>query len=76
MVLIADEICISSLIWDREKNTRSLRKICRDEEKYASTEMKIHVANNTCTLGTAYFPFSSNLSQGRGGGAGKVGKHE
>jgi len=32
----------------------SLRKIHRDEEKYVSTEMKICVANNTCTLGTAY----------------------
>jgi len=55
MVLIADEICISSLIWDREKNTWSLRKIRRDEEKYMSTEMKIRIANNTCTLGTAYW---------------------
>jgi len=54
LILIADEICISSLIWDHEKNMRSLRKIHRDEEKYASTEMKIHIANNTCTLGTAY----------------------
>jgi hypothetical protein len=50
MVLVADEICISSLIWDVKKNTRRLRKNTRGEKKirgakkkYASTKTKIRV---------------------------------
>jgi len=50
MVLVADEICISSLIWDVKKNTRRLRKNTRGEKKirgakkkYASTKTKIRM---------------------------------